>query len=507
MGIALDRATRRYGDGRVLVGGSPRRVLRLSAPGAAAVDALQAGEATTPVVLALGRQLIDAGLAHPEPATPRFAPSVTVVIPVRDRAPELDRCLTTLGPRGRRNGRRGRFEVLVVDDGSSDAAAIRAVCAWHGTGLLRLPRSEGPAAARNAALAWVSSELVAFLDSDCVAPANWVAELSGYFDDPRVGAVAPRVRSLVGRGFVGRYAAARSPLDMGERPCAVAPGNVVSYVPTAALVVRRAALGEGFDPALRYGEDVDLVWRLSDGGWRVRYVPAVEVDHEDPEDWRTLLRRRWAYGSSAGPLAERHGARLAPVVLQPAATVAAALLLTRRPGAAALVTLARSGWMAHRLRSSGVPVRWAGPWTLQTLARTLDGLARTGTILAAPALLTGMLVPSRVRTPLVLLAVGSGAASWWREGRGHDLDPLRWTLASWLDDAAYGAGVWSGSVRSRTPWAVLPAVGGSGELRRAWSVAAERVGALRDRAPAVGRRLAAARRGFGAVRRGLRRVP
>lgn len=476
MGIALDRATRRYDDGRVLVGGQPRRVVRLSGSGAAAVDALRAGEATTAGIRALGRQLIDAGLAHPDPRSPLVAPGVTVVIPVRDRAEELDRCLAALGagggPAGGGDGGgrtgAGRAPILVVDDGSADPGALIAVCARHRVSLLRRRESGGPAVARNAALEWVDSELVAFLDSDCVAPAGWVDALTGYFEDPHVAAVAPRVRSLVGAGFVGRYAAARSPLDMGEHPCAVTPGNAVSYVPTAALVVRREALGEGFDPGLRYGEDVDLVWRLCDEGWRVRYAPEVEVDHEDPVDWRTLLRRRVAYGGSAGPLAARHGSRLAPIVLQPAPTAIAVLLLARRPAAAVALAAARSGWMAYRLRSSGVPLRWASVWTAQSVGRTLDGFARSGTILAAPVVLAGMVAPSRLRTPLLLLMAGSGAVSWWREGRPYRLDPLRWIGATWIDDAAYGAGVWSGAVRARAPLAVLPRVTGGGAVRSAW---------------------------------------
>lgn len=347
MGIALDRGTRRYDDGRVLVGGHPRRVLRLSAPGAAAVDALQAGEATTAVIRALGRQLIDAGLAHPEPERPIVTPGVTVVIPVRDRADELDRCLSALDPRGGRAG--GGTPILVVDDGSADPGALIAVCARHGASLLRRPASGGPAVARNAALEWVDSELVAFLDSDCVAPAGWVDALTGYFEDPRVAAVAPRVRSLVGRGFVGRYAAARSPLDMGEQPCAVTPGNVVSYVPTAALVVRREALGEGFDPGLRYGEDVDLVWRLLDQGHRVIYDPSVVVLHHE----RHVLRRTFRYGTSAAPLAARHPTRLRHVNLA-------------RPRPLAL---------ARRLHARGIPRHVALVWTVQSLEQTAVDVA------------------------------------------------------------------------------------------------------------------------------------
>ena len=86
-------------------------------------------------------------------------------------------------------------------------------------------------------------------------------------------------------------------------------------MPTAALVVRArrpADAGQGgavFDPALRCGEDVDLIWRLHDAGWRIRYEPAVRVGHHEPASWPGLLARRFRYGTSAAPLARRHPAR------------------------------------------------------------------------------------------------------------------------------------------------------------------------------------------------------
>ena len=67
------------------------------------------------------------------------------------------------------------------------------------------------------------------------------------------------------------------------RPGLVRPLSRIPYVPSAALVVRRAALpDELFDPALRGGEDVDLVWRLVQAGWDVRYEPAATVGHDGP---------------------------------------------------------------------------------------------------------------------------------------------------------------------------------------------------------------------------------
>lgn len=106
------------------------------------------------------------------------------------------------------------------------------------------------------------------------------------------------------------------------------------YVPTAALLVRRAALeGVGlFDPALRVGEDVDLVWRLHDSGWSTRYDPRTVVVHEGPIGWSGWLTRRHRYGTSAAPLAARHRGRLTPLVLRPWPT--AAWLLLRAPAVA-----------------------------------------------------------------------------------------------------------------------------------------------------------------------------
>ena len=75
----------------------------------------------------------------------------------------------------------------------------------------------------------------------------------------------------------------------------------VAYVPTAALLVRRAALGDGFDESLRNGEDVDLVWRLIEAGWRVRYEPAVQVGTASPPPGRPCC----AAGSATAPRPRR----------------------------------------------------------------------------------------------------------------------------------------------------------------------------------------------------------
>ena len=114
--------------------------------------------------------------------------------------------------------------------------------------------------------------LVAFVDSDIeVSPDCWTA-LVGHVGDVECGLVAPRVAHRAGPGLVDRFEAANSPLDLGPDPAPIRSGTRVSYVPAAARVVRAEAFEEvgGFDEALDVREDVDLVWRLVEAGWRCR---------------------------------------------------------------------------------------------------------------------------------------------------------------------------------------------------------------------------------------------
>jgi len=452
--ISLDPGTRELAPG-LLFGGSPARVLRLTATGQAAWRALAGGPVGSAATGTLARRLTDAGLAHPVPPAAATTPDVTVVIPVHGRAGLLARCLAAVG---------GNHPVLVVDDASPDPVAIAAVAAAHGAKLLRRDTNGGPAAARNSAMAQVRTALIAFLDSDCVPTPGWAATLATHFADPLVAAVAPRVRPLAPDTWAGRYSRAASALDLGGQPARVAPGTRMSYVPTAALVVRRRALeevardGAVFDQAMRVGEDVELGWRLHDAGWRIRYDPAVHVEHHEPETWSRILARRARYGTSAAPLARRRPAAMAPLALHawPALTVAA--LLARRPVLAAAAFTASVLGMRRTLRAGDIPadgvVRAMGVATHQTWL----GLGRYGTQFAAPVLAAALVAGGRRRwgrrAAIVSLLLGPPLTG-WRTRRPH-LGPVRFTAGAIADDIAYGAGVWAGCLTERTTTPVRP---------------------------------------------------
>ena len=456
-GIVFDAETVFVGED-VLFGGSPPRLMRLNAAGVAALRELRDGAPVRSAAAGrLARRLTDTGIAHPRPpAAPVPGPAeVTVVIPVRDRHAELDRCLSALG---------AAYPVLVVDDGSRDPDATEALCRRHGARLHRRPVSGGPGPARNDGLAAVTTPLVAFLDSDCVAGPGWIAGLAAHFADPIVGAVAPQIRPVTGPGAAGRYLSARAPIDLGPRGSRVAPLTRLAYVPTAALLARRDAVAGGFDPGLRYGEDVDLVWRMTEAGWRVRYDPGAEVGHAEPDRWAPVLSRRFRYGTSAAPLARRHPGQVPPLVLQawPAAAVAA--LLARRPVTALAAYAAGTAQLLQLLRDWGVPGRNVlGPMAV-SVRQTWLGAGRWSVQYALPAVAAGLARPggrsARARfgrrAALASLVLGPPAAEWLRSRPA--LDPVRFTLGYLADEAAYGAGVYRGALAERLAEPLLPKI-------------------------------------------------
>jgi mycofactocin system glycosyltransferase len=455
--IELDRTVRIYGQGRVLVGGTPLRARRLSGPGRMALEALTAGLPASAAARVLGRGLVDAGMARALPGPGAATGAITCVIPARDRPAELDRCLASLG---------GESAAIVVDDASEAPAAIASVCARHGVRLLHRDAGGGPAAARNTALGDVGTEHVAFLDSDCVASPHWGERLAAQFADPCVGAVAPRVRPLAEashRTVRERFLAARSPLDMGPVGGDVRRGGRIPYVPSAALIVRRSALGGGFDDELRYGEDVDLVWRLADAGWRIRYVPEVVVHHAEPRSWMALVARRFRYGTSAAPLARRHPGALPPLTVHAGAGLAAFLLLRGRFRIGTLVAAAggvRAGWLLH---GAGAPFLLGPLLGLRATGAALLAAGRAGR-LAAPIVVPLWLVGRRRRPSRAAVLVLPAIAEWW--SRRPDIDPLRWCAAAAVDDAAYDLGVVVGCARFRTVEPVVPSVAGLSDAAR-----------------------------------------
>lgn len=450
--VQVDRRVRTLAEGSALLGGSPTRLLRL-APSAQTLLAGGRLEVRDAVSAQLARTLLDATVAHPRPAGGPSHRDVTVVIPVRDNPFGLYRLVMSL--RGMR--------VIVVDDGSktpvqpSDFAGAR--CDVE---ILRHPRSKGPAAARNTGLASCTTDFVAFLDSDVVPRRGWLEALLGHFCDPAAALVAPRI---VGLGhsdqLIARYEAVRSSLDLGGREAPVVPYGPVSYVPSAAIICRRAALLElgGFDETLPSGEDVDLCWRLIESGSRLRYEPIALVAHEHRTEMREWLGRKAFYGSSAAPLSIRHPDKTAPVVIS-AWSLLVWLLMAFGSASGYIASLVFAG-VTTRRTAKAMKNTDAGIFDVVVLA--LRGIGAAALQLSAavcrhywPLALVAALLSRRCRQAILVAAVLDGVQDWITRNRNNDdvegkpIGLFAYLLLKRLDDLAYGAGLWTGVVRERT---------------------------------------------------------
>lgn len=451
MRLRPDPRLRRLDEGRLLVGGAPLRLVRLPPGAARTVDAWCSGGAVPDRESGqrLARRLLAAGMLHPRPDDEVTPAEVTVVVPVRDRVAELARCLEALGP---------HHATIVVDDGSTDPSAARRVASAAGARCVRRSSSGGPAAARNAGLAAAGTPLVAFVDSDCVPRPELLPALLRHFADPAVGAVAPRIIAYGrGRGVLASYEAARSALDMGPAEDIVRPNSRVPYVPGAALVVRREAAGAGFAEELQVGEDVDLVWRMAAAGWHVRYEPAVTVAHDHRVRPREWFGRRVAYGTSAAPLSRRHPGVLPAASMSAWSAASWLLLASGRPLSGLGVAGVTIAVLGRRLARSA-----SDPWPLAVCMTGL-GTLRAGELLGDtirrtwwPVALPAACAVRRLRLPVAAAVLVPPLLDWAR--KRPCMGPVEFLFARVAGDAAYGIGVWVGSLRHRTAAPLLPKV-------------------------------------------------
>ena len=211
-------------------------------------------------------------------------PRLSVLIPVYNEFDVTVECLMALSAAGLD----GRVEIVVADDASTDPDM-----AWLGEVdnlvLVRHPENLGFLRSCNAAFAHCRGDYVLLLNNDTQVMPDAIQHMMAALDaDPSLGAVGPKLLYPNGRlqeagcfvrpngesGMVGLFA---DPAEGGFNR-----DRDVSYCSGAALMVRRALVGETlFDELFRpaYCEDVDLCLRLRAGGHRIRYVHQAEVVH------------------------------------------------------------------------------------------------------------------------------------------------------------------------------------------------------------------------------------
>lgn len=237
-------------------------------------------------------------------------PRVSVVIPVFNAARTIERALTSVFRQSYAD-----YEVILVDDASSDGSVARIEAVLQAAGaaraetceIIRLPENQGAAAARNAGIRAARGEFVAFLDADDEWLPEKLAMQVAAFDASPDAVVAGCNAEWRGPSGKVSHRLEDGPVVTGQdawkallRSC---------YLSTPCVIARRAALDVegGFDPDLTVGEDQDLWFRLAERG-PVLYLAEVLVRiHKQPES--LMSRQKMGMVTQYVPMVERHVAK------------------------------------------------------------------------------------------------------------------------------------------------------------------------------------------------------
>lgn len=214
---------------------------------------------------------------------------VSVVVPARDAAHTIGSCLEALLAQ---SASPGWYEVIVVDDGSSDET--RDVAERKRVKVLSQGH-EGPAAARNRGVAEARGEIVLFTDADCVPAANWLDEMIKPFQDQEIVGVKGAYRTRQ-RGVVPRFVQ----WEYEERYQRMARLPRIDFIDTYSAGYRRDVFlrAGGFDTGYPNAsvEDQELSFRLARQGYTMVFNPQAVVYHQHPETLRAYFRRKFNIG-------------------------------------------------------------------------------------------------------------------------------------------------------------------------------------------------------------------
>jgi glycosyltransferase involved in cell wall biosynthesis len=198
------------------------------------------------------------------------------------------------------------YEVIVVDDGSTDATPD--IIAEFPQVIHHRQENRGLSAARNVGARLASGEIVAYTDDDCVVDEHWLKYLVMAMRDQKVEAIGGPNIPPSSDGWIARCVAA-SP---GNPSHVMLSDQFAEHVPGCNMAYRRSTLLGlgGFDAQFRVaGDDVDMCWRFLDADLPIGYAPGAMVWHHRRATVRAYAKQQQGYGRSEAMVHFKHPQR------------------------------------------------------------------------------------------------------------------------------------------------------------------------------------------------------
>ena len=235
--------------------------------------------------------------AAPPPETIGPAPKVSVLIPAYNEAPVIVASLRRILESNHDN-----FEVIVIDDGSTDGTSDIVRQHFSGERRVRLLSiaNGGKAHAINVGLMEAAGEVIVALDADTQFERQTIARMTRWFADPKVGAVAGNAKVGNRINMLTRWQALEYVTAQNLERRALAVLGCMTVVPGAVGAWRRSALEQlrGF-PLDTLAEDQDLTIAVQKAGYRVVFDSEAIAWTEAPDTVRALAKQRfrWSFGT------------------------------------------------------------------------------------------------------------------------------------------------------------------------------------------------------------------
>lgn len=225
-------------------------------------------------------------------------PRFTIVVPTRDRGPQLTACLEAIA---KVDFPRDRFEAIVVDDGGRTPVAPIVERVAARAPVRMIPQSNaGPGLARNRGAEEARGEIVAFLDDDCAPDPAWLSELDVVLAaNPGAGVGGRTVNALPGNPY---SSASQTLIDYLYEYYNQNSARQPMFITSNLALPRREFLEiGGFDRRFSRagGEDRELCLRWTRSGREILYAPTAIVRHAHQLGLRSFLRQHFTYGRGA----------------------------------------------------------------------------------------------------------------------------------------------------------------------------------------------------------------
>jgi peptidoglycan/xylan/chitin deacetylase (PgdA/CDA1 family)/GT2 family glycosyltransferase len=233
--------------------------------------------------------------ARRRPPAPDTKPPVSILVPAYNEAAVIEPAVRSLAASDYPD-----FEVIVIDDGSTDdTGRIVEELDLKRVRLLR-EANQGKADALNAGLRAASHELIVTVDADTLFEPKTLERVLEPFADPEVGAVAGNTKVANRKGLLGRWQHIEYVMGFNLDRRLYDALQCMPTVPGAIGAFRRTALEPigGFSSAT-LAEDTDVTIAIGRAGWRVSYAEHARAHTEAPSTLGALWRQRyrWAYGT------------------------------------------------------------------------------------------------------------------------------------------------------------------------------------------------------------------